>query len=249
MKIKPLIHTSVMAVLITAVGLVTAYQDDWSLRLGHDAPRPHVHVAPREARPARSPMQEDQALVPALRGGFSVVSMPPPRIFSVHDLVTIVVNEDATSRSSANLSSKKEAKLDAAIDAFLDLGQLIELRLEPTAMVNGKPEIRTKLGNSFSGSGSYNRRDSLSTQIQAEIIDVKPNGNLVLEARKYIRSDQETLSIILTGICRATDISATNTIRSGQIHDLRVIKEHKGDLKKATTKGLITRILEGLFAF
>ncbi|MCC5830311.1 MAG: flagellar basal body L-ring protein FlgH [Phycisphaeraceae bacterium] len=241
-----------VAVLGIAAGAAMGYsaREDWSISLGDDAPRPRVHVPDRSAPAAARSSGQDHTLVPSLRHAtFATVRLPPPREFSVHDLVTIVVNESASSQSSARIDTSKEAQLDAAIEAFIDLGQLIELRLQPTALSGGKPEIKTKLGNSFSGSGNYTRRDSLSTQIQAEIIDVKPNGNLVIEARKYIRSDHETLSIVLTGICRAADISATNTIRSSQIHDLRVVKDHKGELKSATEKGLITRVLEGLFAF
>lgn len=225
---------------------------DWSIRVGDSALQPTVVVP--GARPVMRTLpqngQPDDLLVPSLRyATFSVVAMPEPRLFTVHDLVSIVVNESASSQSSASIDSSKEAEIDAAIEAFIDLGQLLELRLQPTALASGKPEIKTSLGNSFSGSGDYNRKDSMTTQIQAEVIDVKPNGNLVLEARKFIKSDKESLSIILTGVCRAGDVTAGNTIRSSQIHDLRVIKDHAGELKNATEKGLITQVLEGLFAF
>ena len=83
----------------------------------------------------------------------------------------------------------------------------------------------------------------------AEIIEVQPNGNLVLEARTYIKTDKEEQSIKATGICRATDITAANTILSNQLHDLTIEKMHKGELHQAGQKGIIAKVLETVFAF
>ena len=53
----------------------------------------------------------------------------------------------------------------------------------------------------------------------------------------------------MTGICRPEDVSPANTILSNQIHDLEVEKIHKGELKKANEKGIISKFLDFLFAF
>jgi flagellar basal body L-ring protein FlgH len=72
---------------------------------------------------------------------------------------------------------------------------------------------------------------------------------LSLEARKFIKNDKEALTIKLTGYCRAEDVSADNTVLSTQMFDLRVIKEHEGELRKATKKGILTKALDLLFNF
>ena len=65
---------------------------------------------------------------------------------------------------------------------------------------------------------------------------MKPNGTLVLQARKTIKTDEEEQQFILSGLCRAEDVSTDNTISSMQIFDLELQKNHKGDMKKAVTR-------------
>ena len=60
------------------------------------------------------------------------------------------------------------------------------------------------------GKGNYTRNDSFSMKIQAEIIDVKPNGTLTIEARKTIDKNGETQSTVLSGVCRIADITQNN---------------------------------------
>jgi hypothetical protein len=101
----------------------------------------------------------------------------------------------------------------------------------------------------FEGEGEYRRTDTFSGRIQSRVIDVKPNGTLVLEARKYIQNDDETLEMVLTGLCRAEDVTAANTILSTQLYDLRLVKEHTGELRRSTRKGILTRVFETIFNF
>jgi len=80
-------------------------------------------------------------------------------------------------------------------------------------------------------------------------MDVKPNGTLSLEARTQVKNDDEDMTITVTGYCRAEDVAADNTVLSTQMYDLRVNKQHAGEVRKASKKGVITKVLEFLFNF
>ena len=82
--------------------------------------------------------------------------------------------------------------------------------------------------------------------VQATILDIKPNGTMVLEARKSLRSDEEAFTLVAVGVCRVNDISADNTILSSQLADLFVEKQHEGYLKKAAEKGPLTKLFDFL---
>lgn len=69
------------------------------------------------------------------------------------------------------------------------------------------------------------------------MIDVKPNGNLVVEARESRTSDKEVTTMVLSGTCRAEDITKNNTIQSAQLADLTVRIEHEGNVKESGEKG------------
>jgi flagellar L-ring protein precursor FlgH len=81
------------------------------------------------------------------------------------------------------------------------------------------------------------------------VVDVKPNGTLALEARKHIENDDEKLTISLTGFCRPEDVAADNTVLSTQMFDLRVNKQHQGEVRNAQKKGLLTKLLDFVFNF
>jgi flagellar L-ring protein precursor FlgH len=101
----------------------------------------------------------------------------------------------------------------------------------------------------FKGDAEYKREDEFTTRLTAEVIEVLPNGNLILESRTYIQTDEEEAAIKVTGICRPEDVSAANTVFSHQMHDLKIQKMHKGELKRTNEKGIIAKILDTLFAF
>ncbi|MHC4992984.1 MAG: flagellar basal body L-ring protein FlgH, partial [Planctomycetota bacterium] len=111
------------------------------------------------------------------------------------------------------------------------------------------PAFGVEMGKEFDGEGEYERRDDLTARITAEVIEVLPNGNLVLEARTSITNDEEGAVMKVTGICRAEDVSAANTVLSNQVHDLKVEKIHSGELRKANEKGILAKVLDFIFAW
>ena len=182
---------------------------------------------------------------------FSAVMLPEPRTFAIHDLVTIIVRESTENGSNASLETEKESKLDGGIDAFpkFTLEDILNGQLGASNMTKGKPKVAIDFKKEFTGDGTFKRKDTFTTRISAKIIDIKPNGLLVLEARKSVKTDKETLSILLTGTCRSEDVAGDNSVLSTNLSDMRLTKDHEGELKDATKKGVITQILEGLFAF
>ena len=60
-------------------------------------------------------------------------------------------------------------------------------------------------------------------RIAATVVDVLPNGNLVLEARKSIRSNQDLWEYSLTGEVRSIDVSSNNTVLSDHIANFKTL--------------------------
>lgn len=182
--------------------------------------------------------------------GFSLlfVEPPKPKVFRVHDQITIVINETSRSQSKQKLDTKKDYRLNAALTEFPDLALLLEGVLESTTSspivgvdVTGK--------NDFKGEGTYERSDRLSDRITATVIDVKPNGVLVLEARRTIRKDKEVQTVVIAGNARTEDVTDANTILSSQLADLSISVVNEGRVKDSSEKGLIPRVLDAIFAF
>jgi flagellar L-ring protein precursor FlgH len=80
-------------------------------------------------------------------------------------------------------------------------------------------------------------------------MDVKPNGNLVLSATKHVKMDEEEQYFTLTGVCRAEDVTADNTILSTQLENLDFVKTTKGAVHDTAKRGFIPKLLDTLNPF
>jgi flagellar L-ring protein precursor FlgH len=183
---------------------------------------------------------------------YTAVALPEPRHFNVHDLITIIVREQSTSRSEGSLETEKSIDVQGEIAAFprLRLPTLLEGQLDGSDFSNRiNPAVDVTFDREFEGDGDYEREDEMITRITARVVDVKPNGTLALEARTYIAHDKETVTLTLTGYCRADDVTAANTVLSTQMFDLRVEKQTTGEIHDASRKGLLTQVLDFLFNF
>jgi flagellar L-ring protein precursor FlgH len=181
---------------------------------------------------------------------FVAVAMPEPREFALQDLVTIIIRESTETDISAGLNTEKSSSMKGRISAFpqLNIADLLEFQLGNNNITD-PPELDVAFDQDFEGEGDYERRDSFTARITARIVDIKPNGTLVLEARKFIQSDTESLEMVITGTCRAEDITADNTVLSTQMYDLRLVKNHAGEVRRSSKKGILTRVLETVFNF
>lgn len=187
--------------------------------------------------------------------GLRAVSMfalasPEARLFQEHDLIEIIVRETSRAKSSHELETKKDLKLTGEIAAWPDLRveDLIDFMIR-AGRTSDLPKLNVKFKNEFDGDGEYERRDEFTARLTAEVVEVLPNGNLILESRTWIKTDEEESILKLTGICRPEDVTPGNSILSTQLHDLKIEKIHSGELKKANQKGLLTKILETIFPF
>lgn len=201
--------------------------------------------------PQPPPLSDEEEYDPASPVyAVSLISVQPPQppSYKVHDLVTIVIDETSRQTAEQKLKAEKEFELDAQMGAILDFIKLLEGRLEASDQEN-VPLIRTDYNGDFDGKGRFERNDRFNARITAEIIDLKPNGTLVLEARKRIDKGEEIQEMVLSGVCRREDITTNNTILSSQLASMTLISRHEGPVEDVATKGIITKVLEFLFAF
>ncbi len=178
----------------------------------------------------------------------TLVEPPKPRKFAVHDLVTIIINETSRQSSQQMLDTKTDSSMKGSLNKFPDLGKLIEGEL---ATGQSSPVASVDLGSSekWKGDAKYERSDRFSDRVSAEVIDVKPNGTLVIEARRTVTKDEEIQVIVLSGMCRQEDITSANTVLSTQLADLTITVLNEGELRDTNRPGWITRIFRSVFDF
>lgn len=208
------------------------------------------------ALPASAPERgQDDANAAARRAaaqleGYSliVVVPPKPKTFQKHDHIEIIINETSQQKFEQNLKADKKYNITAALKKFPSLQSFFEGQIR-----NGDSQAIAELdvgsNQKYEGDGEFERKDKFTARISAEVIDVKPNGDLVLEARKLVDSNGETTTMVLSGICRGEDVTRSNTIQSSQLADMILKVQNEGDVKDAARKGWIPKILEAVFNF
>jgi flagellar L-ring protein FlgH len=177
------------------------------------------------------------------------VAPPEPRTVRKHDQITIIIREESEFSSDGNSEAKKSYELDARISEFIDMGALLDGRLTGGGVKDPIPSVNVSGNRDFKGEAKVDRQDTFVARIQAEVVDVKPNGTCVVQARKRIVTDEEEQEFVLTGSLRAADVTVDNTVLSTQIANLELQKKHKGAVRDGTKRGLVPKLLDAINPF
>lgn len=180
-----------------------------------------------------------------------IASPPPePRSFQKHDIVHIVISESTRVKNKHDVKMEKDSDISAAITDFPELLDFLELRFKAGNNSSSElPKVGGKASKQFQSKGNVDQNNTLTARIAATVLEVKPNGTLLLEARQTIETDGESQTLVLSGLCREEDVTAANTVLSYQLADLRIRRETEGDLKDNAEKGFFTRVFDTIFAF
>ena len=98
--------------------------------------------------------------------------------------------------------------------------------------------------------GQSTSNSSLSTTFGGEVVDVLPNGMLVVQATRQLIFSQQTQLIKLRGLVRPEDVSAQNTVLSTAMTDLELEVTGKGIVNDSTYRqNPVVRFLERMLVF
>lgn len=199
------------------------------------------------------PLVTDPAHPPSAVAAVSLIAVPPAQARKIkkHDLVQVVISENSSASSTGASDSKKTQSFDVALQQFLELGRFSGGNQQIGKVTNPSklPEIKFNYNNDAKANADSSRKDQFTGRIQAEVMDVKPNGTLVVEATKLIRTDKEQQVFRLTGVCRAEDVSADNSVLSNQLADLKLVKDTKGSVSDGTKRGWLNRAIDKVSPF
>jgi flagellar L-ring protein precursor FlgH len=159
------------------------------------------------------------------------------------DLITVRIVENQEVKNEETSQLRKATTLDYKLDAF-DIG---------SSSIDPLPRVAASSQDDFNGTANYEKNGEFTARITAMVMDVLPNGNLVIKGRREIKIDYETKVIEFSGVVRRFDIRADNTILSELVADARVSYTGEGQLTDTTNRRglgyLIHRVLVWLWPF
>jgi len=115
------------------------------------------------------------------------------------DIVTILVYENSTASNTADTSTKASFSVQGSV----------------STMYAGNNAAQLGMGDSYGGRGQIQRTGRLLAQISARVIELQPNGDLVIAGEQAIDVNGEKTLIHLQGKVRPVDISELMKAEAG----------------------------------
>ena len=171
---------------------------------------------------------------------------PPLRQFNIQDIISIRVDEISRTMAEGNAEGRRNSIFSAVLSDWI---QITRGGIIPDPQEEGDPTVATQSQSQFRAESSVEARESVSFNIAARIVDIRPNGNLVLEARKTYRHNDNLWETSLSGICRAQDIAADNVVLSRDLIDLEIHKEDRGYVRDGYQRGWFQRFFDRVKPF
>ena len=195
--------------------------------LQQDAAPPAVSPGPVFANtgvPAAAPRIQDLS--------WTVIIKARPRPIRVHDIINITVDDKNEVFVDNRFNRSRASQLKAELKEFIRLDN--KGNLVPAAL--NSPTIDANLQSRLNSQGQIQSSEGVKYRISAEVVDIRPNGNLVLEARKKVRSNHDVWTYELTGEVRPEKVARDFTVLSEDIANLNINREQSGKVHQSTKR-------------
>lgn len=160
------------------------------------------------------------------------------RARNVGDTLTINLVENTQASKSSNSAASK----DGANSLSSNVSGL------PLAFMNGV-SLGVKNSNAFTGKGSSTANNVFTGTITVTVIEVYPNGNLLVSGEKQIAINQGDEYIRFSGVVNPVYVSSSNVVQSIQVADARLEYKARGYIDEAQTMGWLQRFFMNALPF
>jgi len=198
--------------------------------------------------PAEDPRLQMSLPMPTVRdySWIFIEAPPPPELIKVHDILTVEVDEKAEVIVNSRFNRQRNASFTAQLKEFIRL-RSDGPTIENTAST--QPSINGTLQNRLQTIGQLTDTEGITYKIAATVVDVLPNGTIVLEARKSIRTNQDVFEYRLTGRIDKGKIRPDRSARSEDIAELKIDRLQHGKVFDSTKTNWGTRVMDMVFPF
>ena len=201
------------------------------------APKVDV-VEPTQARPV-------PAVAPPQTNGSIFQSVGYRPLYETHrarmvgDVITVQIAENVSAKQETTSTIEKKGNVSSEIGAipFVKSSQLAKLSASGTS------------NNKFDGKGSTQAVGTFTGSITTTVIEVLPNGHLVVSGEKQIGVGQNVDVLRFSGTVDPITIQPGNTVASTQVANVRVAQVGRGAQHEAQGIGWVARFFLSLAPF
>jgi flagellar L-ring protein precursor FlgH len=163
------------------------------------------------------------------------------RNFQVGDVITVLLNESTQAARTQNGSITRDSSNTLLPTGIQNYGAGLGGFMKGLNMTGGSVSNK--------GTGAADQQASLSGSVAVAVVEVMPNGNLVLRGEKQLALTEGSEVIQVAGIIRPDDVAPNNTVQSRRLANAQIAYRGTGDLANATRAGWGTSALLKLWPF
>jgi len=188
---------------------------------------------PQVSQPMATPVKV--AATPPTGSLFHATSYRPAfedvRARAVGDTVTIQIVENITASQKSASTVNRNSTIDASVSAFplFPAGELAKL------------SVGTSSANDFSGKGGTESANTFSGSITATVVEVLPNGHLLVAGEKQIGVNQNVDVLRFSGTVDPRVVQPGSIVNSTQVANARIESKGRGAQGEAQTVGWLSR--------
>jgi len=195
----------------------------------------HQPLTVRPAEP-KSPVYVGGAI-------FSVANYQPlfedRRARNVGDTLIITINEKINASKDSSTKTDRTGSVTASVPTISGL---------PGKSLQGL-SVDGKSSNSFEGKGEVASNNSFTGTITVTVLEVLPNGNMLVSGEKQIGINRGTEFIRFSGVVNPANIVSGNTVASTQVADARIEYRADGPIDEAQVVGWMARFFLSFMPF
>jgi flagellar L-ring protein precursor FlgH len=158
-----------------------------------------------------------------------------------HDPIGVVVSESLAASTDGTVKNQRASAAASSVSALLG-------KLGASNALNNL--LNQSSSSSLNAQGGSQTNSSITTTLGGEVVDVLPNGMLVIQVVRQLNFNQQTQLIRLRGLVRPEDVNAQNQVMSTAITDMEMEVVGKGIVNDATYRqNPVVRFLEKILVF
>lgn len=153
----------------------------------------------------------------------------------VGDVLTVEISESLVASGKDNTSASRSGSFSTEGSADDDVPGFIRALLRSN-------NLSASSEHALTGKGTYESNKKVTASLAATVIDVLPNGNLLIGGDKWVSVNNQQSILRLTGVISRKDIKVGNLIQSQKIADARLELVGRGVIADANTMGWLQRM-------
>lgn len=160
------------------------------------------------------------------------------RARSIGDLVTILLKEEINIADDMNYDSSRSSN---TVDNFTNfLNKMLPGRIFNDKINNfgGSNDVSSKVQN--------DRQMSVDNSITVQVVQLLPNGNLVVQGKKTLVNANERVDLLVSGVVDPRWIDELGQISSTHVANLQFAFNGKGSTSRGNNEGIINRVIRYL---